>query len=235
MDKKDVFRKKALFPLTYACVVALGIWGATAMIPQTGSSIAASPSFGLVEPAAGSEDIAQMTQNGQIEAIDEKAVIDAPPIDGLKASEQELAPLMITPDKPEIVTLDRDAVNVIVGSDEQLRAVPDTNKSIILIPKKPGATYFKALDADGKVIMQRHVIIGAAKSEYVRIRRACANGAEGCQQYSLFYCPDTCHEVNVIQEKKEAAAAPKETVNQNTSFEPSSTNVEEPQQENPAK
>ncbi len=234
MDNKDLFRKKFLFPLTYVCVVALGVWGASALIPQTGSSIAGTPTFSSVEPAAGSDEIAQMTKDGQIEAIDEKSVIDAPPIEGLKASDQELAPLMITPDKPEIVTLDRDAVNVIVGSDEQLRAVPDTNKSIILIPKKPGATYFKALDADGKVIMQRHVIIGAPKSEYVRIRRACANGTTGCQQYSLFYCPDTCHEVNVIQEKKESAEAPKETVSESTNVQPNSTGVEEPQQENPA-
>jgi len=151
-----------------------------------------------------------------VPAIDEKDIIDAPPIADLKPSEQEMAPLRITPDKPEIVTLSREAANVLVGSDEHLRAIPDTNRTIILIPKKPGATYFKALDANGNTIMQRHVIIGAAKSEYIRIRRACANGEDGCKQYSLFYCPDACHEVEVMQDEKNLGAdqpAPTETSN----------------------
>ncbi len=118
-----------------------------------------------------------------------KVVTDAPETDAIK----------ITPDKPEIVTLDRDAVNVIVGSNETLRVVPDTNKALILIPKKPGSTYFKALDIDGKVIMQRHIIVGVAKKDYVRIRRTCAPNDTNCSEFSVYYCPDMCHEVNVAQ------------------------------------
>ena len=70
--------------------------------------------------------------------------------------------------------------------------------------------------------MQRHVIIGAAKSEYIRIRRACANGEDGCKQYSLYYCPDACHEVDVPQDTKAGKdeAAPKETSNVPATTEP---------------
>ena len=108
-----------------------------------------------------------------------------------------------------MIQLDRDAVNVMVGSEETLRAVPDTNRTIVLIPKKPGATFFKAIDADGKVIMQRHVIVGAVErsSKYLRIRRACAEDDKGCQQFSMYYCPDACHEVSVIQGDKAAKEA----------------------------
>jgi Flp pilus assembly secretin CpaC len=115
--------------------------------------------------------------------------------------------MKITLDKAEIIQLDRDVVNVIVGSDKNLRVVPDTNRTLVLIPKQPGSTYFKALDNEGHVIMQRHVIIGSPKSEYIRIRRACVNGADGCRQYSVYYCPDMCHEVSVSQDEKKSSPA----------------------------
>ncbi|MDD3020464.1 MAG: pilus assembly protein N-terminal domain-containing protein [Alphaproteobacteria bacterium] len=219
MSEKNIFRKKILFPLSYACMVGLAIWGATGLIPDgMAKSGTVAPYFMSVEPASGDEmKMAQIDMDLQIPPIDEKEIIDTPPIEGLETSQAdapEMAPLKISPDKPEIIELDRPAVNVLVGNEENLRAVPDTNRTIILVPKKPGATYFKALDAEGKVIMQRHVIIGAAKNEYVRIRRACINGQEGCKQYSLYYCPDSCHEVDVIQNEKAASsnnAAPQET------------------------
>ena len=119
----------------------------------------------------------------------------------------ETPPMRITLDKAEIIQLDRDVVNVIVGSDKNLRVVPDTNRTLVLIPKQPGSTYFKALDNEGHVIMQRHVIIGSPKSEYIRIRRACVNGADGCRQYSVYYCPDMCHEVSVSQDEKSSSPA----------------------------
>lgn len=124
----------------------------------------------------------------------------------------EIEPLRLSLDKPAIVRLDRDAVNVIVGSNENLRVVPDTNKTLLLIAKKPGSTYFQALDVDGRVIMQRQVLIGSPSKNYIRVRRACANGSEGCKQYSVYYCPDICHEVNVVQDAAgPASAIPEET------------------------
>ncbi len=127
---------------------------------------------------------------------------------------EETPPLRITSDKAEVIQLDRDAVNILVGSDKNLRVVPDTNRTLILIPKQPGSTYFKALDSEGKIIMQRHVIVGSPKNEYIRIRRACVNGADGCKEYSVYYCPDMCHEVSVSQdEKKSSPSVPDEAPN----------------------
>lgn len=148
----------------------------------------------------------------KIEAIDEADVHDLEPIEPETQDAAETEPLRLSLDKPEIIRLDRDAINVIVGSNENLRVVPDTNKTLLLIAKKPGSTYFRALDADGKIIMQRHVIIGSPTKNYIRIRRACANGNEGCKQYSVYYCPDMCHEVDVVQDAAgPGSAIPEET------------------------
>ncbi|PZP55136.1 MAG: hypothetical protein DI586_07785 [Micavibrio aeruginosavorus] len=147
-----------------------------------------------------------------VDAIDQSELEDIDELPPIAEDSLEIEPLRVSLDKPEIIRLDRDAVNVIVGSNENLRVVPDTNRNLVLIAKKPGSTYFRALDTDGKVIMQRHVIIGSPTKNYIRIRRACANGTQGCKQYSVYYCPDMCHEVNVVQDASgPGAAIPEET------------------------
>lgn len=205
--EKNVFRKKYMFPLLYCGVIAMALWSGTAMV----SSFALNQgiSFSAIETAAGEDIKGDAIKTVAVSSDELVGSNELPPIpaepatsDVLLATDAtELPPLRISPDKPEVIQLDRDAINVLVGSDETLRAVPDTNRTIVLIPKKPGATYFKAIDADGKIIMQRHVIVGAPEkgNKYLRIRRACANDDTNCKQYSVYYCPDMCHEVNVVQ------------------------------------
>ena len=169
-----------------------------------------------------------------IDAIDENELEDLEPLPPVAQDSEEIEPLRISLDNPEIFRLDRDAVNVIVGSNENLRVIPDTNKNLVLIAKKPGSTYFRALDVDGKVIMQRHVIIGSPNKNYIRIRRACANGAQGCKQYSVYYCPDMCHEVNVVQDVSgPGAAIPEETPSGRSSGDNAQTNGNEDVEETP--
>lgn len=205
--EKSASRKKYLFPVLYCAVIAMALWSGTSMIssitPNKGMQ------FSAIETAAGEEEKTNAIKTVAVSSDELVGYNDLPPIPAEPASAEapiskdatELPPLRISPDKPEVVQLDRDAVNILVGSDETLRAVPDTNHSIVLIPKKPGATYFKAIDAEGKIIMQRHVIVGAPEkgNKYLRIRRACANDDTNCKQYSVYYCPDMCHEVNVVQ------------------------------------
>ena len=106
--------------------------------------------------------------------------------------------LKLSPDKSELVRLDREASSVIVGNPEQVAVMLDTPRLAVVIPRAAGATYFTVLDKDGNVIMQRHVIVASPKKNYVRVRRSCANAAEGadCQPTSVYFCPDMCHEVN---------------------------------------
>ena len=110
--------------------------------------------------------------------------------------------LRLMPDKPQIITLDRDVTNIIVGNTDHLAVTPDTARRLILIPRQPGATSLQVFASDGSLIMERHVIIAAPKSEdnYVRIRRSCVNGNEGCKEYSMYYCPNMCHKLGLVED-----------------------------------
>jgi hypothetical protein len=125
---------------------------------------------------------------------------DAPEYE-LQAPDDETHPMIrLTPDKPQIVKLDSDARSIIVGNPANLNVVMDTTRSLVLIPRDPGATHMTVLGRDGKVIMQRYVIVAAPAETYVRIRRACASAAQGgnCVQTSIYYCPDMCHETKIL-------------------------------------
>ena len=105
--------------------------------------------------------------------------------------------LSLTPDKTEILRLDQDAGTIIVGNPNQLSVVMETPRSLLLVPRQPGSTFLRILDPEGKVMMQRHVAVATAAKNYVRIRRSC-NGADGCAETSVYYCPDTCHAVDLV-------------------------------------
>ena len=105
-------------------------------------------------------------------------------------------PLKLTPDKSEIIKINRPAASIIIGNPNHLTILADSSKRLVAVPRAPGATSFTILDKDGEVIMQRHAIIAAPKQEYLRIRKTCANsGDNNCQETSVFYCPDMCHEL----------------------------------------
>lgn len=119
-----------------------------------------------------------------------------PTLDG-ELSNAAYPMLRLTPDKIEVIRLEADAANVVVGNAKHLVAVVETPRQIMLIPRLPGATHFEVLDAAGKTLMERDVIIAAPKQDYVRVRRACTAGKKDCADMSVFYCPDMCHQVAV--------------------------------------
>lgn len=120
--------------------------------------------------------------------------------------------LRLTPDKSELIRLDRDAVSVVVGNPAHLSVLLDTPRVVVLIPRIPGATHFSILDRNGDVIMQRHAIVASPKQEYVRVRRSCINaGDNACSATSVYFCPDMCHEISVEQPESEDSGASAET------------------------
>lgn len=134
--------------------------------------------------------------------------------DSLQAAEQEAyspdepthPPLKITPDKSEIVRLDQDAGTVIVGNPNHISVLAENVRTLVLVAKNPGATYFTVLGKNGDVIMQRHVVVAKPGENYVRVRKACASSDDdNCQATQVFYCPDMCHEIimNTEAEKNE--------------------------------
>ncbi len=122
-------------------------------------------------------------------------------VDAPQDLEETHPPVRLTPDKSEIIKLDREARTIVVGNPEHLNVLADTSKTLILVPRQPGATHFTVLDGHGEVIMQRHVIVASPKERYVRVRRSCAmSDNKDCQETSVFYCPDMCHKVNIAAE-----------------------------------
>ena len=117
--------------------------------------------------------------------------------------------LKLTPDKSELVRLDREAASVVVGNPSNITVMLDAPRLAVVIPRAPGATYFTVLDKDGNVIMQRHVIVASPKKNYVRVRRSCSNAPQGtdCQPTSVYFCPDMCHEVSTAAGGDDAGAS----------------------------
>lgn len=170
--------------------------------------------------------------NAEIEVIAPNAAPMPPPgsVDILPAkslSTQELSSidpeepthpeLRLAPDKSAIVRLDTEAGTVVIGNPNHISILAENTKTLVVVPKMPGATYFTILDATGKVIMQRHVIVAGPKEKYVRVRRSCATAEnEGCQTTQVYYCPDMCHEIVMTPEAKQAKSDDAEIINKNT-------------------
>lgn len=113
-------------------------------------------------------------------------------------------PLRLTPDKSTIVELSDAAGSIIVGNPAHLNIMADSARRLIIVPRAQGASFFTVLDKNGGVLMQRHVIVGSASGadkKYVRVRRVCPGGSNNCQQTSVYYCPDMCHEISTEQIK----------------------------------
>lgn len=132
--------------------------------------------------------------------------------------------LRLTPEKSELLRLDRDAISVVVGNPTHLSVMMDTPRLLVLVPRAPGATHFTVLDKKGEVIMQRHVIVAAPKENYIRVRRSCANAGtdSACRATSVYFCPDMCHEIDVTQMGEETvqAASPEEAPSSGASNSP---------------
>ncbi|NCC21508.1 MAG: hypothetical protein EOM26_03490 [Alphaproteobacteria bacterium] len=136
--------------------------------------------FGLLAPAATSGDISALETH---------------------------PPLRLTPDKSELVRLNADAASIIVGNPAHANVLLDSTRLLVVVPRTPGATHFTVLDAQGQVIMQRHVIVASPKERYIRLRRTCSMGGENCAQTSVYYCPDMCHEIALTEGAGEAQTA----------------------------
>lgn len=125
-------------------------------------------------------------------------VMDMPSV-STSQEDEDLAlayPIMrMTQDKSEMVKLEQEAASVIVGNPNNISVMLDTPTTLVIVPRIAGASHFTVMGKDGSIIMQRHVIVGAQKEKYVRIRRSCNAGQGNCQAMSTYFCPDTCHEV----------------------------------------
>ena len=115
------------------------------------------------------------------------------------SGEETHPPIRISPDKTEMVRLDEDAASIIVSNPAHANVMMDSPRLLLLAPRQPGATQFTVLNAEGKVIMQRHIIVVGPEKSYVRVRRACINGNSSCEPTTVYYCPSgICHDVELL-------------------------------------
>ena len=175
------------------------------------SAPASSQELGIPEDAAPATIQEKPAPEPADKVVDILPAKSAPESVNLDTGHSTHPPIKMTPDKSELLHLDQAAGTVIIGNPLHLNVLADSAKTLVLVPRQPGATYMMILDTRGDVIMQRHVLVAAPKERYVRIRRSCAGaGTEGCQQTQVYYCPDMCHEILMGTEAEsstEAAAA----------------------------
>lgn len=121
------------------------------------------------------------------------------------------APLEMTMDKTQLLRLDQDAASVIVANPEHLSVDLDNARLLMLTPLQAGATSIIVLDAAGKVILERDVLITNVQNKYVRVKRICAGSDSSCAATSYTYCPDGCYEVTPVATGAGGGAAPPPT------------------------
>jgi Flp pilus assembly secretin CpaC len=144
-----------------------------------------------------------------VEVVDDKTIIlpvETPldkPVIAAKTAKESGQPTMTThpvlnmmPDKSELIRLPEEAASVAVGNPNHINVMLDTPDTLIVVPRTVGASHFSVIGESGKLIMQRHVVVGAPQEQYVRVRRSCnANSGRDCRETSVYFCPNMCHEV----------------------------------------
>lgn len=101
--------------------------------------------------------------------------------------------IYLTPDRSEIINLDKRAGSIIIGNPAHLNIIADSANRLVVVPRASGATHFTILAQNGDIIMQRHAIIAGPKQDYIKIKRTCTG--DECKPSSVFYCPGMCHEI----------------------------------------
>ena len=150
-------------------------------------------SFLTMTPFAHAEEIDLPTVT-QSNSADEKSIEETHPA------------VELTMDKSELINIEEEIGSIIIGSPVHINVLADSSHTLVVVPRKPGASYFSVLDKKGKIIMQRHVIVAAPKEGYLRVKRTCTE--KNCEKTSVYYCPDMCHEIVPTKEDKAESPSP---------------------------
>ncbi len=122
-------------------------------------------------------DLPQVTHNDN----DNKTINETHPV------------IKLTLEKSELIHIEEEVGSIIVGSPVHINVLADSSHTLVVVPRKPGASHFTVLDKHGKLLMQRHVIVAAPTEDYLRVKRTCTE--DDCEDTSVYYCPDMCHRI----------------------------------------
>lgn len=105
--------------------------------------------------------------------------------------------IRLSPDRTKVLRLRENAASVVVANPAHASVILDSPRLLIVMPREPGVTSFTVLNAEGKELLTRNIIVSATQPQYVRVRRVCGN-ARDCAPSNYYYCPDGCFEVTPV-------------------------------------
>lgn len=111
-------------------------------------------------------------------------------------------------DKIHIIRLEEDAASVIVTNPAHATVMLDSPRLLVVMPRQPGATTFRVLNAEGREILVQEVVVTATEEKYVRVRRMCGRSDANCAPNAYYYCPDGCYEVQAVPGDRNASSVP---------------------------
>src|SRR6218665_1510441 len=138
--------------------------------------------------ADGIEQMSRLIKGG-----DSAAASTAPARAGLG----DTGAIRLSPDRTKVLRLRENAASVVVANPAHASVILDSPKLLILMPREPGTTSFTVMNAEGKVLLERNIIVTGTQRQYVRVRRVCGN-ARDCAPSNYYYCPDGCFEVTPV-------------------------------------
>ncbi|MCB1838714.1 MAG: pilus assembly protein N-terminal domain-containing protein [Rhodospirillales bacterium] len=164
--------------------------------------VAVAVCMGCFAPAANAADPAKP-------AIDLPQVVTEAAAPNLPLLKETTHPtIRLSPDDTKLIRLDQDASLVVVGNPEHANVIADSTRTLVIVPRNPGATYFTVMGTDGKIIMRRLLIIAGPEEHYIRVKNTCKGTANNnsCKENNIYYCPDTCHEILLNTESATAVS-----------------------------
>lgn len=114
-----------------------------------------------------------------------------------KAALGDTGAIRLSPDRTKVLRLRENAASVVVANPAHASVILDSPKLLILMPREPGTTSFTVMNAEGKVLLERNIIVTGTQPQYVRVRRVCGQ-ERGCAPSNYYYCPDGCFEVTPV-------------------------------------
>lgn len=164
---------------------------------------AVSASFAILTSIALATGLSsQAAASDKNNTMDMPSVVSAASAPEIPATEDVTHPVLrLSPNDSKLLKLNSDAGMVVVGNPEHANIIADSARTLVVIPRRPGATFFTVLSPNGEIIMRRVVIIAGPEQNYVRVKNTCrASGDDTCISNNVYYCPDTCHEIVLSQE-----------------------------------
>jgi len=114
-------------------------------------------------------------------------------------------PLIVTLDKAELLRLNADAADVIIGNPAYVDATIQDPRVLTLFGKRAGETNLIILNADRKVVLNRAVVVRPERGRHVKVISP-MKGVQGAAE-STYSCTDGCSPTTLGEEAKELAPA----------------------------